>query len=397
MTGPLVLALLCTPLLVLTPDPASVAAAATSGAAGAASTDRPGTAIEAAAGIASPTPAPSSLVCRFTDARLTEISGLVPSVRHPGILWVHNDSGDGPVLYGVDAKTCKTRAVLRLRRVQARDIEAAAIGVGPSGAAALWVADVGDNRDSWPYVTLYRSPEPARLGPSDVPAVPLRFTYADGAHNAETLLADPQQERLWLVSKQLAAGRLWSLPTTVESGSVAVAQPLQDMPALATDGAVSADGSRVVVRDYLDAWVYAGLPPGRLLARIELPFQPQGEAVAWTPDGRGLHVAGERDDRLLRVELPTVAWTDTALAATPSPGVPTAPPTNPAAQSAPTPGPGSSTAGTDAAALVTTNGSASDWWRAIAAVLASALLLGGLALLRRRRTARSGQPGELTP
>ena len=49
---------------------------------------------------------------------------------------------------------------------------------------------------------------------------------------------------------------------------------------------------------------FAGLPPGRDPRTVYLPMQPQGEAMTWTPDGSALLVAGERDDRLLRVELP---------------------------------------------------------------------------------------------
>ena len=43
-------------------------------------------------------------------------------------------------------------------------------------------------------------------------------------------------------------------------------------------------------------------------------MQPRGEAVAWAEDGRALLVAGEVDDRLLRVPLPRKAWTATAAA-----------------------------------------------------------------------------------
>jgi hypothetical protein len=70
-----------------------------------------------------------------------------------------------------------------------------------------------------------------------------------------------------------------------------------------TDGAVSPDGSRFVLRDYVDAYVYSGLPPGRDPRTVYLPFQPQGEAITWTSDGSALLVASERDNRLLRVPI----------------------------------------------------------------------------------------------
>ncbi len=70
---------------------------------------------------------------------------------------------------------------------------------------------------------------------------------------------------------------------------------------------MSPDGGRYVLRDYVDAVSYSGLPPGPPEQRVHLPFQPQGEAITWTPDGSALLVAGERDDRLLRVAVPVAS------------------------------------------------------------------------------------------
>src|SRR2546427_1152391 len=44
----------------------------------------------------------TSLTGTFRSRRLTESSGVVASRAHPGILWTHNDSGDGPYLYATD-------------------------------------------------------------------------------------------------------------------------------------------------------------------------------------------------------------------------------------------------------------------------------------------------------
>ena len=44
------------------------------------------------------------------DERFAEISGMTYSLQHPGILWVHADSGGGPYLYAVDGQTCRTIA-----------------------------------------------------------------------------------------------------------------------------------------------------------------------------------------------------------------------------------------------------------------------------------------------
>lgn len=242
-------------------------------------------------------------VCRFPDDRFTEISGMTYSQRHPGVLYLHNDSSGGPVVYAVDARTCRTRATLTIAGIPARDLEGIASGRDPRGRPVLWLADIGDNRDSWPQVQVHRIREPRQLVDQTLRAATYRFTYPDRPHNAEAILADPRSDRVWVVTKQSARGRLYALPS-LRRDRVTVARPVADVGAFVTDGAVSPDGSRYVLRDYVDAEVFQGLPPGHSPSTIYLPVQFQGEAVTWTSDGTALLVASERDDRLLRVELP---------------------------------------------------------------------------------------------
>ncbi len=247
-----------------------------------------------------------SEVCRFTDSRLVEISGMAASVRHPHVVWVHNDSGDRARLYAVDSRTCETVGELRLRGVQARDFEGLASGTDDRGRPALWVGDIGDNRDSWPYVKAYQVREPRKLGTRSRAAKEWRFTYPDRPHNAETLMVNG--ERVWVATWQMASGGMYSVPLT---SGIAVAERVGDVGSLITDGAINPSGSAYVLRDYLDVHLFQGLPPGQRVARLVLPAQVQGEAITWTADGRALLVASEGDRRLLRVEIPW--WVRTAL------------------------------------------------------------------------------------
>ena len=264
----------------------------------------------ASLGIAAPSlavPAPASLewqeVCRFDDDRLVEISGMTRSVRHPNVIWVHNDSGDEAVLYGVDDRTCATVAELRLRGVQARDFEGLASSVDDEGRAFLWVGDIGDNRDSWSDVSIYRVREPAKLGERSRSPRRWRFTYPDRPHNAETLMVSNSVDtpRVWVATWQLASGGMYSVPLRT---GVAIADRVGDVGSLITDGAIHPAGNGYVLRDYLDVHVFQGLPPGRRIAKLALPAQVQGEAITWTTDGRGVFIASEKDPRLIRVDLP---------------------------------------------------------------------------------------------
>ena len=242
-------------------------------------------------------------VCRFDDDRLVEISGMTRSVRHPNVIWVHNDSGDEAVLYGVDDRTCDTVAELRLRGVQARDFEGLASSVDDEGRAFLWVGDIGDNRDSWSDVSIYRVREPAKLGERSRSPRRWRFTYPDRPHNAETLMVSDSVDtpRVWVATWQLASGGLYSVPLRT---GVAIADRVGDVGSLITDGAIHPAGNGYVLRDYLDVHVFQGLPPGRRIAKLALPAQVQGEAITWTTDGRGVFIASEKDPRLIRVDLP---------------------------------------------------------------------------------------------
>lgn len=240
-----------------------------------------------------------TVVCKFSDPRFTELSGMARSVLHPHVLWMHNDSGGGPLVFAVDERTCATLATIRIAGIPARDLEGIATARESSGAAVIWLGDVGDNRDSWPYLRLHRILEPASLTDQTVtPTATYRFTYPDGPHNTETVMA--YGDRVWVVTKQLAHGSLYRVP--LHRTGVAIARKLRTEGGIVTDGAISPDGRRYALRDYVNAEIVDGLPPGTSRGFFSLPNQPQGEAITWTADGKALLVTSERDARLLRVE-----------------------------------------------------------------------------------------------
>ena len=261
---------------------------------------------------------PATKVCHFNSTVLPEVSGMTPGIRHKGILWVHNGVSGGPVIYGIEATTCKIRAKVTLEKVPGRDIEAIASGRDANGEPVLWIGDLGDAKEAYPYVRLYQLPEPAELTAETLPVRTWRFAYPDGPHNAEALIADPRSPRLWVVTKQLSAGVIYQFPDLpdVALGEV-VETPLKltavgDSGELITDGAESPDGSRFVLRDLVKATIYAGLPPGKPITTIDMPTQPQGRAISWASGGRALLAAGTNEGTLWSVPLPEEAWTAAA-------------------------------------------------------------------------------------
>ena len=99
---------------------------------------------------------------------LAESSGLAVSRTQPGVYWSHNDSGDGPNLYAIDASG-RLLATFQVAGAEARDWEDMSSGpcIGdpaPAGAAAppvcLYLADIGDNDRVRQSLSVYVVVEP---------------------------------------------------------------------------------------------------------------------------------------------------------------------------------------------------------------------------------------------
>lgn len=278
--------------------------------------------------------ADGGVVCRITDERLAEISGITWSARHDGVYWVHSDSGNGPYLYALDGSTCDVLARVRVSDIGARDLEAIGTGVDPKGRKVLWLADIGDNRDSWPEVRLHAILEPTQLVDQQVRATTYRFTYPDQPHNAEAILVAPDRAEVWVVTKQLARGAVYRVP--LSTSGVATAKRVAQVGGLVTDAAMSPDGTRFVIRDYFAAKLYSAPVTAASIAAgtpLALPDQPQGEAVSFTRDGTSLVVASEGDDRLLAVPIGDASPSSSP---TPAPGTSSAAPSGSATAAPPT-------------------------------------------------------------
>lgn len=130
-----------------------------------------------------------------------ELSGLIASRDQPGVLWALND---GPVgrLYALD-RTGRLLATFD-PGVPAADWEDLAIGPGPdSRRDYLYVADTGDNaltRDSIQVVRI-AEPEVGSGAALEVETFELRYED-DKSHDAEAILVDPVDGRLYVITKE---------------------------------------------------------------------------------------------------------------------------------------------------------------------------------------------------
>jgi hypothetical protein len=240
----------------------------------------------------------ATVVFKISDPRISESSGLAASRRHPGIVYTHNDSGHGPQIYAVGPDG-RTKATITLAGARSRDWEGIALGRDGTGRPALYVADIGDNLGgAWPYVTVYRVPEPTVLRDQTLQATAFRMKYQDGPRDAESILIDPRSNRLYIASKSRlfgGNGRLYAAPERLRTGGFNLLRPVGQAPPTATDGAFAPDGRTFVLRTYFGATVYTA--PGKRLTDVSLPAQRQGESITYTPDGRSLLVGSEGVDQ----------------------------------------------------------------------------------------------------
>lgn len=235
------------------------------------------------------------------DPRITESSGLAASRLHPGIYWTHNDSDDGPYLYAVDSRTGRTVATVTLRGIGTpRDTEAISIGPGNQ----IYLGDIGDNLGGkWPYVWIYKLPEPKVLKDQTVRATQYVVKYSDGPRNAESLVVHPQTGRVYIIDKNEDGGHLYEGPAALSTTGANIFRPVAVVDLWATDAAFSPDGRQLAVRGYLGGIAY-DWNGGHIKrqGRLEVPLQRQGESVTYTVDGSKLLYGSEGADSPVQAE-----------------------------------------------------------------------------------------------
>ncbi|MCP2256788.1 hypothetical protein LX15_000471 [Streptoalloteichus tenebrarius] len=255
---------------------------------------------------AEPTPPPASVrpteVCQVRDPRVAELSGLASD----GSNWYAVPDGGSQIQIFVLARDCAVRRVITAP-VDPYDVE----DMARAADGTFWLADTGDNRRQRETVALHAVSPNGR-------AVLHRLTYPDGPHDAEALLLDRAGVPHLVTKEPLGGSAVYRPagplaapgPTALEKVATVRLGPTDTKggpvagfgSVLVTGGAVSADGTVVALRTYTDAYLFSA-PDGDVVAalgrepvRVPLPDEPQGEALAFEPDGT-LLAGGEFGDR----------------------------------------------------------------------------------------------------
>ncbi|MCW2696912.1 MAG: uncharacterized protein JWR62_1997 [Modestobacter sp.] len=237
--------------------------------------------------------------CEIADPRLPEISGLATA---GGTLLAMNDGGSQAEVFVLDA-ACAVGEV-RSAAVDPYDPEDLALAAD----GTLWLADIGDNRQDRATVALIGLEANGRSSLT-------RLTYPDGPHDAEALLLAPDGTPYLVTKEVLGASAVYRPDAVLTDGATVPMSKVAELgftltgtpggpvgragQLMVTGGAVSADGQRLALRTYTDAYVWPLTDSDVIGAlhgtpvRVALPAAPQGEAISFAANSRDLLVAGE--------------------------------------------------------------------------------------------------------
>jgi hypothetical protein len=292
-----------------------------------------------AAGLFALAPASAPTVAFTVHApAVIEASGIARGIVAPNVFYVQNDSGDSARFFSIDARTGRLVTTFHVPGATNHDWEDLAVARAADGTPSVWLADIGDNDATRREVQLYRVPEVAttrRVVRTARPAV-WRLRYPSGPVNAESLFVDPRG-RAYLVTKTTSGhSDVYAVPLRPNARRV---QQLRKVGRIALKGshtflggaevettgaAMSADGTLLVVRTYVAAYLWHVRDDDVAAALrtrpkiVGVPLQRQGEGVCLSGDAMYLDSEG-RNQPVWRVPLPA-QFRDPAASTKPTPG-----------------------------------------------------------------------------
>lgn len=249
------------------------------------------------------------------DKMMDEISGIAASGISKDVYYVHNDSGDSSRFFAInpEGKLLSTIDFTGDPTIKggALDCEDIAVGPGPDTKKSyVYLGNIGDNPANRKYITIYRMAEQAswvKNITTKTEAVPLHLKYPDGPKDAETLMIDPIQKLIYIVSKRHDTVGIYTTPLAFKANDT-VNMTLRGKLFFKgykpfkwiTAGDISKDGSQILLKSYEKVyyWKRKGKEPvWETMAGKpeELNYQQekQGEAIGFTVDGKGYYTTSE--------------------------------------------------------------------------------------------------------
>lgn len=243
-----------------------------------------------------------------------EVSGITASVLNKDIYYVHNDSGDSSRLFAItpDGKLVSTITYKWPNGgVYEHDCEDIATGPGPiRGKSYIYIGDIGDNNSLKGSVTIHRIMERTAFATKEKAEAidrPVNLKYPDGPKDAETLMIDPVDRLIYIITKRKDSVTVYTAPLKYNPGDTVMLtkrcklffegiKPFKWI----TGGDISKDGQQILLKSYQKVYYWqrkANEPVWETLKRK--PAEPAykqerlGEAIGFTADGKGYLTTSE--------------------------------------------------------------------------------------------------------
>ena len=241
------------------------------------------------------------VVTALDPQTIEEASGIADSRINQGYLWVEEDSGNPSQLHLVSHQG-KVKKTIFISNATNRDWEDMTIAKGPDPSLDyLYVADIGDNGSTNDNNTIYRFPEPSLTVDTVWNTDRIRFTYPDGARDAEAFLVDDLSKEIYIISKRDTVSHIYRMKAPVTEPGI---NKLEFVASLKFNGVVSAalspDRHGVLIKTY-SAIFYYDIKNDESLeqvfkrepAPVTYQVEPQGEAICFLNDNSGFFTLSE--------------------------------------------------------------------------------------------------------
>lgn len=239
-----------------------------------------------------------------------ELSGVAGSSLNKGLLYMHNDGKNSPII--ITSAKGEDLGRIVLDNVSTTNPEDISVGPGPdAGKTYIYFADIGDNKNSRATIVVYRVEEPVISNPTAQTeihisnAAKITLKYPSYSYNAETILVDPVTKDLFIASKETAKSTLYRAAYPQSTTTTINLEPVLKMPFdLLTSGDIAADGSAILLRNKGQVWYWKrtatqSIVQALLIAPDMAPYagnEHQGEGICFAVDGSGYYTNTEIRD-----------------------------------------------------------------------------------------------------
>ncbi len=262
-------------------------------------------------------------LCSITGAGLNEASGLASSMKHPGVVYTHNDeAGDVLAVRTSDCKVVARITISKFRGGKLADPEAISID---HKTGKVWLGDIGNGhpgqtkamtdkdlalKDPGAAARIITFDEPSKLsGKIKAPnEKSYDITYQGGMQNSEALLVNPKTGQGYLINKQ-PTSTVYKLPNPLKAGEAKNTNV--KISGYVTDATFTSDGKYILVRyrtekDPAPKIVYVYDANWKQVGKITVPKVKQGESITADTERASFVIGSEGENSpLVRIALPS--------------------------------------------------------------------------------------------